>query len=252
LAFQEGHFNYFSHEHLTMTKRSAIIRTMFRILSSNGTVENPVADEELSPRERRYQRTQQAILTAARAIVAEGGADKLSMRAIAERIDYSPAGLYEYYGSKEEIIGALCWEGHRTLKRYMAQVPLTLPPDQYLIEIGLAYIRFAVQNPDYFLLIFTAMSTRPTLKDEAPAIPPAEMMNEDSSFPLLVNGVERAVKSDMIRLLPNLTLLETAYAFWAIVHGAAMLQIKQMAKFKVDFANADRQMLTAFIHGLGS
>src|SRR5687768_7909191 len=154
--------------------------------------------EEPSPRERRYQRTQQAIITAARSLLAEGGADKLSIRAIADRIDYSPAGLYEYYGSKEEIIGALCWEGHRTLKRYMAQVPLTLSPDQYIIELGMAYIRFAVQNPDYFLLIFTAMSTRPTFQDEVPATPPAEMINEDSSFPLLLNAVERAVESDTI------------------------------------------------------
>ena len=51
-----------------------------------------------------YARTQQAILDAARAIIHEQGPDKLSMRAIADRIDYSPAGLYEYYGSKEEII----------------------------------------------------------------------------------------------------------------------------------------------------
>src|SRR3954451_1511487 len=109
--------------------------------------------EESSPRERRYQRTQQAILNAARSLLSEGGAEKLSIRAIADRIDYSPAALYEYYGSKEEIIGALCWEGHRTLKRCMEQVPLSLAPDEYLLEIGMAYIQFALQNPDYFLLI---------------------------------------------------------------------------------------------------
>lgn len=208
--------------------------------------------DELSPRERRHQRTQQAILAAARAIVAEEGADKLSIRAIADRIDYSPAGLYEYYGSKEEIITALSIEGHRTLKRYMAKVPLTLPPDEYLLELGIAYIDFALQNPDYFLLIFTASKARPAFEGEVPATPPSEMMSEDSSFPLLLKGVQRAVEAGVINLLPGTTLLETAYAFWSIVHGAAMLRISYLVQYKVDFEHADRQMLKALVRGMAA
>jgi AcrR family transcriptional regulator len=212
----------------------------------------PVTNEELSPRERRYQRTQQAILTAARAIVSEGGADKLSIRAIADRIDYSPAGLYEYFGSKEEIIGALCWEGQRTLKRYMDQVPLTLAPDEYLVELGLSYIRFAVQNPDYFLLIFTATGTRPDFEGEVADGPPDEMMSEDSSFPVLLKGVARAEQAGTIQLLQDMGLLETAYAFWSIVHGAAMLRVTYLSQMKTEFDRADRLMLAAFVRGMGS
>jgi AcrR family transcriptional regulator len=210
-----------------------------------------VTTEELSPRQRRHQRTQQTILEAARALLAEGGPDKLSIRAIADRIDYSPAGLYEYYGSKEEIIGALCWEGHRTLKRYMAQVSLTMPPDQYLVEIGMAYIEFALQNPDYFLLIFTSSAARPEY-DSASGGPSAEMMEEDSSFPLLLKGVARAVEAGTIRYLPDLGLVETAYAFWSIVHGAAMLRISYLSDVESDFHRADRLMLAAFVRGMGT
>jgi AcrR family transcriptional regulator len=54
--------------------------------------------DELTPRQRRHLRTKDAILDAARQIIAEEGADNLSMRGIAERIDYSAAGLYEYFG----------------------------------------------------------------------------------------------------------------------------------------------------------
>lgn len=208
--------------------------------------------EELSPRERRYQRTQKAILDAALAIVTQEGADKLSIRAIADRIDYSPAGLYEYYGSKEEIIGALCWEGHRTLKRYMARVPLGLAPGEYMIEIGLAYIEFAVQNPDYFLLIFTSPTTQPQNDMPGEQVPSAQLMNEDSAFPLLVNGVARAAQEGVIRLLPGLGILETAYAFWAIVHGAAMLRVGHLNHIPGDFAAADRAMIATFVKGMGS
>lgn len=209
-----------------------------------------MTDQNLTPRERRYQRTQQAILSAARAIIAEEGADKLSMRAIADRIDYSPAGLYEYFGSKEEIIGTLCWEGHRMLKRYMDQVPLAMEPDEYMVELGMSYIRFAVQNPDYFLLIFTTAGTRPDFDGEVADGPTQEMMNEDSSFPVLLKGVDRAAKAGCIQLLEGMGLIETAYAFWSIVHGAAMLRVTYLSAMKVDFDRADRLMLTAFVRGM--
>lgn len=211
-----------------------------------------MTEEELSPRERRYQRTQKAILDAALAIVTKEGADKLSIRAIADRIDYSPAGLYEYYGSKEEIIGALCWEGHRTLKRYMQRVPFNMPPDEYMVEIGLAYISFAIQNPDYFMLIFTAPIARPDHDIPGEQVPSEKMMAEDSSFPLLVNGVARAAEAGIIRLLPELGILETAYAFWAIVHGAAMLRVGHLNYIPGDFAAADKAMIKAFVKGMGS
>jgi AcrR family transcriptional regulator len=235
---------------LTSTEHRDKIRTVFAKLPSNGNSKMPVSDEERSPRERRHQRTQQAILAAALSIVAESGADKLSMRAIADRIDYSPAGLYEYFGSKEEIIGALCREGHRTLKRYMAQVPQTLPPGEYMVELGMAYIRFAIQNPDYFLLIFTSLTSQPDVEEDVSVLPSVEMMGEDSSFPILLAGVERAVNEGAIHYLPALGLIETAYAFWAIVHGAAMLRITNLKQHTFDFDEADRLMLTAFIRGM--
>ena len=59
-----------------------------------------------TPRERRYARTRQEILDAAMELVQEKGPDKLSMRELARRVDYSPAGLYEYYENKDEIIVA--------------------------------------------------------------------------------------------------------------------------------------------------
>ncbi len=205
-------------------------------------------EDDLSPRARRYARTQQAILDAARAIIHEQGADKLSMRAIADRIDYSPAGLYEYFGSKEEIIAAVCRQGHRLLRQTMLTVPPDLPPVEYLTEIGLAYIRFALSNPDYFLLMFTQTS--------APALEPGagfvehEMMDADSSFPLLLQGVQRAREAGLIQPRAELSVMEAAYSLWAIVHGIAMLRITYLREMPMDFARADRAALEAIARGM--
>ena len=55
-----------------------------------------IADnDDLSPAERRRRKVRDAIVSAAEEIFAEEGEAGLSMRRIAERIDYSPAALYK-------------------------------------------------------------------------------------------------------------------------------------------------------------
>jgi len=55
-------------------------------------------------REREKQDMKSAILEAATKIIIEEGYDKLSMRKIAEAIEYTPTTLYNYYKDKAEII----------------------------------------------------------------------------------------------------------------------------------------------------
>lgn len=204
----------------------------------------------LTPRERRHQRTQDAILDAARDIIMHKGPDKLSMRALARRIDYSPAGLYEYFGSKEEIITAVCARGHLRLRDEMARVDTSLPPREYLVEIGLAYVRFAVQNPDYFLLMFT--HTTSDLDGSTQESDLAQMTTDDSSFPILVTAVERFANAGLVTLRDDYGVLDIAYSAWAMVHGLAMLRVTFLRDTGiVNFETADRETLRAFGRGLG-
>ena len=116
----------------------------------------------MQPRERRFQRTKQAILDAALEIIREEGPGALNMRALAERSDYSAAGLYEYFGGKDEIIAEVCQQGHERLASHMRRADASLPVVDYLYEIGIGYIRFALENPDYFLLMFTVVPPGPS------------------------------------------------------------------------------------------
>lgn len=208
------------------------------------------ADDDLTPRERRHARTQQAILDAARAIIKEEGVEKLSMRAIADRIDYSPAGLYEYFAGKEEIVGEVCRQGHRLLRRALERVDPALPPATYLVEIGLAYIRFALENPDYFTLIFTQLSAPPL--DDSGGLQGHETVDPDSSFPILLQGVERARQAGILSRVDGLSLFEVAYGYWSIVHGIAILRVTYLRDMPIDFSRADRVALEAFGRGMGS
>ena len=56
-------------------------------------------DSEISPAERRRLRVRGAILDAAEKVFAEEGETGLSIRRIADEIDYSPAAIYKYFSS---------------------------------------------------------------------------------------------------------------------------------------------------------
>ncbi|MCA9991462.1 MAG: TetR/AcrR family transcriptional regulator [Ardenticatenaceae bacterium] len=194
-----------------------------------------------TPRERRQARTREAILTAARQIVAQKGVAGLSMRAIARRIDYSPAGLYEYFDSKEAIIEAVCLEGHWQLMQAMRQVDENLPPAGRLLGLGLAYIAFAIHNPEAYLLMFT--------NPPSPANVLA-LMSESSSYPLLLATIEAGVAGGVFRPRPGYGVNEMAYSAWSLVHGIAMLRLTYLNDMPLDFSTSDREALQTLIGGL--
>lgn len=199
-------------------------------------------DEDLSPRERRHERTKDAILNAARKMIREGGVDSISMRKIAQEIDYSAAGLYEYFGSKEEIIGTLCQMAGDRLENYMKAVDTSLPIDQRLVELGLAYVRFAVQNREEFLVLFTYMPMPPELDAEA-ALEPA------GAFIVLMQAVQEGMDIGFMTD-PSMNAFSASYAAWAIVHGMAMLQLTALQNTPFDFETVNRWALQHFVEGL--
>lgn len=200
-------------------------------------------------RTRRHLRTRQAILDAARVIIAEEGPAALSMRALADRIDYSAAGLYEYFASKEEIIAAVCAEGQQHLYAAMHAVDPGLSPVEHLHDIGLAYIRFALEHPDYFLLMFTT-APPPNMAGAPAAALQDALHGESSAYGLLVQAIQRGIDAGAFPVRPGFGLDEMAYAAWTLVHGVAMLRTTAMRHYPLDLAAADEQVLRNFMRGL--
>src|SRR5215471_903047 len=65
--------------------------------------------------ERDRESVRRAILDAARDLFVAEGYQNVSIRKIAERIEYSPAAIYSYFRSKDDIFFALAEEGFRIL-----------------------------------------------------------------------------------------------------------------------------------------
>src|SRR4026208_442174 len=116
--------------------------------------------------ERDRQAVRHAILTAARDLFVTEGFRNVSMRKIAERIEYSPAAIYSYFPSKDDIFFALAEEGFRILcDRVASAISAVDDPLERLRRSLWGFYEFSKEYPQYFELMFLDRSV-PSLSQD--------------------------------------------------------------------------------------
>ena len=194
-------------------------------------------------RQQRHADMKAAILQAARAAILEHGPARFSLRDVARRSGYSPAGLYEYFSGKEDLVRAVADESLAQLHAYLSRAAGDLPAGQRLVELGLAYVRFARDDPQHFMLIFTRLPSRRTTLQAPPA--------GSSPYQLLLRAAQDGIDTGAFVTRPGLGAKQIAYGIWALAHGMAMLQQTHLQQFQADFVTHDRRVLERFVAGLG-
>jgi len=112
--------------------------------------------QERQAREREARRL--AILEAARQLFVSEGYGNVSIRKIAGRVEFSPAAIYGYFRSKDDIFFALAEEGFRLFSRAMTTGRRPADPLEALRRGILRYYDFARSEPEYFSLMFVDRS----------------------------------------------------------------------------------------------
>ena len=96
-----------------------------------------------------------SILTAARDLFIAEGYPNVSIRKIAERIEYSPAAIYSYFPSKDDIFFALAAEGFRLLGgTSMACATASSDPIENVRAVIWRIYEFSKEHSEYFALVF--------------------------------------------------------------------------------------------------
>ncbi len=185
--------------------------------------------------------TRQAILQAALTLITEKGLDRLSLREIARRVEYSPAGIYEYFDGKDDILRSLAREGDALLRAAYERIPLDLPPAERLMQICLAYVDFVLRRPEYFRVMSSVPSKYTSLDQPVPT---------ESSYFIILQAVQNLIDAGEIRLQGNLSRDEITYSLWAMAHGMGMLRLTHLREFELDFEDVNRRVLEIFIAGL--
>ena len=107
--------------------------------------------------EREREATARAILDAARDLFVAEGYQNVSIRKIAEKIEYSPAAIYSYFPSKDDIFLALAEEGFRML---FASAECARAEHQHAAPVDcirsafLNVFEFSKKHPEYHALMF--------------------------------------------------------------------------------------------------
>lgn len=106
-------------------------------------------------RERERQELRQSILAAAREVAAQEGWQAVTIRKVAELIEYSPPTIYEYFESKEAILQDLVHEGFRGLLAALQTAANSdRDPTGRMMKMAHAYADFAWDHPELYQVMF--------------------------------------------------------------------------------------------------
>jgi AcrR family transcriptional regulator len=171
----------------------------------------------------RVKRNRQAILDAAREIIAELGIDGLSMRALAERADYSPSTLYRYFEDKDDILDALAKQAADAVQATPSKrTTASDDPLDSLLQSGLRLYDFACEHPMQYQLMTSATRSSPKSLDA---------FLKDQNFDGLVVLIEQGQAAGSLRLPDGFDAKLMAILLWFAIHGASMLRTGLMKDF---------------------
>lgn len=166
-------------------------------------------------RERERQETRDKILEAAREMFATQGIEATTMRAIAQRIEYTPTAIYHHFKDKDALIIELCHGDFRKLGRQFTQMERIDDPVERLRRIGMAYVEFAIANPHHYQIMFMTRTPPHVHEEKNP---------EEDAYGFLLQTVQEGMDGGRFR--PELRdPHELAQMTWSSVHGIISLQI---------------------------
>lgn len=152
---------------------------------------------------------------ASRLLAATGDAGAVSVRAVADAVGVTPPSIYLHFADKAELLTAVCERHFRTLHAFVEEaVAGADDPEEQLRRRGRAYVRFGLEHPEEYRVLFMGRATPPA--------PPADEAREVSGFVALVANVERAMAAGALGRADPLLV---ATGLWTVVHGVTSLAI---------------------------
>ena len=135
-----------------------------------------------------------ALIDTALAMVTEEGAWNFTLREVARRAGVSQAAPYNHFEDKSALLAEVAALGFQSLRQTMDAAARGQPRSgrQALAGVGAAYVRFGVEHPAHYRLMFGA-----ELADKARH--PTLQAASDAAFAVLTGVLERGQASGQVR-----------------------------------------------------
>jgi len=161
------------------------------------------------------EETRENILDAALEIVKEEGWQSLSMRKIADKIEYTAPIIYEYFANKEGILLELTRTGYIILGADVrGAMATTSDPAEQLEAMWIAYWNFAFANKELYQLMYGVDMICCEMKKSMP--------EAESSNKLFFDTIEKLVT---VENNSEDFVCRKFYTFWSIVHGLISINL---------------------------
>lgn len=164
--------------------------------------------------QRLKEETRVNILDAAYKIVKQEGWQALSMRKIADEIEYTAPIIYEYFSSKEAILAELNKKGYLYLANEMEEARNLheLPADQ-LEAMWMAYWNFAFKKKELYQLMFGVQMNCCSMQKPAEIEAPSKLIR--GAIRQLIGG--KNISEDEV--------CRRYYSYWSVVHGLVSINL---------------------------
>jgi AcrR family transcriptional regulator len=194
--------------------------------------------------DRERQAVTASILDAARDLFIAEGYQSVSIRKIAERIEYSPAAIYSYYPSKDDIFLALAAEGFHRLDEKVRGAMTSADALENVRGCWWAFYQFSQEQPAFFQLMFVDHSV-PRITQQWQGFEFLQQMLAHA-----VSAIQKAIDAGAFpsTLSPNAAM----HMLWASLTGPAVVGIRHRLATGEDYDALARDVLNATIAGLQS
>ncbi len=173
--------------------------------------------------------------------MAAGNPSAVSIRAVASAVGVTPPSIYLHFADKDELIWAVCDRQFSKLATRMRAAAQGQDPLGALTAMGRAYVRFGLENPEQYRIIFMNREER-----EPPWVTP-EHMAELTAFGDLFAAVREAIDTGALRPLDPLVV---SLGLWAAVHGVTSLLLAKPGFPWPDHQGLVDHMLRTQLEGL--
>lgn len=163
----------------------------------------------------------QAVVDAAVRIIGTDGAEGVTVRRLATEAGVAPMSIYNHFGDMHGVFDAVFEQGFTEFTQTLHRSSVSLDPVVALRDMGNAYRRFALDNPDTYAVMFLRV---------VPGFEPSEeaFVAAAQSFEELSTVVRRALQTKQLRDGDPSVI---AQEIWATCHGAVALELLGISEF---------------------
>lgn len=190
--------------------------------------------KHIKRRERESSEIRRKIIEAARSLFLNQGYAEVSMRKIADQIEYSPTTIYHYFANKEAVVRELLVEGNTLFLQALQQrvdeaQAAGLNALDTLKTVSDAYVRFGTANPEYYNILFISNLESVSLVSLIDS-------GRFKGFELLEAGLKAAMEEGCIMQGDERLF---ASSVWSMLHGLTSL----LLNFELPMAKSNDELI---------